>query len=162
MLLENGRFVFSSNGLEKWKSAPLRSAFREAQLLSGAREFYAPFKLSYVAGTVLTANSSFITNSCNSSLDFTNSLYYDEWSLAEWMVPEVLRNEPSNENVVLWLPCLVVLLIGALYFATALGWNESDASCGCCQFPALLPTCLVIPDDMEPAITDIIKQCWQT
>ncbi|RYR07932.1 hypothetical protein Ahy_B05g075428 [Arachis hypogaea] len=64
--------------------------------------------LSYVAGTVLTANSSFITNSCNSSLDFTNSLYYDEWSLvtneqiflnflepkAEWMVPEVLRNEP--------------------------------------------------------------------
>ncbi|KAL1318348.1 hypothetical protein HN51_070630 [Arachis hypogaea] len=22
--------------------------------------------------------------------------------------------------------------------------------------------CLVIPDDMDPAITDIIKQCWQT
>ncbi|XLS59160.1 hypothetical protein HN51_008915 [Arachis hypogaea] len=29
---------------------------------------------------------------------FTDSLYYDEWSLAEWMVPEVLRNEPSNEK----------------------------------------------------------------
>ena len=26
MLLENGRFVFSSKDLEKWKSAPLRSA----------------------------------------------------------------------------------------------------------------------------------------
>ncbi|RYR07933.1 hypothetical protein Ahy_B05g075429 [Arachis hypogaea] len=52
--------------------------------------------------------------------------------------------------------------MGALYFATALEWNESDASCGCCWFPALLPTCLVIADDMDPAITDIIKQCWQT
>ncbi|XLS59192.1 hypothetical protein HN51_008947 [Arachis hypogaea] len=92
--------------------------------------------LSYVAGTVPTANSSLITNSCNSSLDFTNSLYYDEWSLAEWMVPEVLRNEPSNEK------CDVYTLesyYGSSLLCNSPGVESIDASCGCCRFPASLP-----------------------
>ncbi|QHO43288.1 Serine/threonine-protein kinase [Arachis hypogaea] len=49
--------------------------------------------------------------------------------------------------------------MGSLYFATALGWNESMQVVGAVSFQH---RCLVIPDDMDPAITDIIKQCWQT
>ncbi|XLR66341.1 hypothetical protein S83_017013 [Arachis hypogaea] len=49
--------------------------------------------------------------------------------------------------------------MGSLYFATALGWNESMQVVGAVGFQH---RCLVIPDDMDPAITDIIKQCWET
>ncbi|XP_031406805.1 probable serine/threonine-protein kinase SIS8 isoform X2 [Punica granatum] len=76
---------------------------------------------------------------------------------AEWMAPEVLRNEPSNEKcdvysfgVILWE--LITLKqpwggMNPMQVVGAVGFQHRR---------------LEIPDDMNPAIADIIKKCWQT
>ncbi|XP_020958436.1 serine/threonine-protein kinase EDR1 isoform X2 [Arachis ipaensis] len=67
-----------------------------------------------------------------------NLLVDKNWVVkAEWMVPEVLRNEPSNEKCDVYRFGVILWELSTLQ--TALEWNESDASCGYCQFPALLP-----------------------
>ncbi|GLU12921.1 hypothetical protein SLE2022_295760 [Rubroshorea leprosula] len=76
---------------------------------------------------------------------------------AEWMAPEVLRNEPSNEKcdvysfgVILWELCTLQQPWGGMnpmQVVGAVGFQHRR---------------LDIPDDMDPAIADIIRKCWQT
>ncbi|XP_059643177.1 probable serine/threonine-protein kinase SIS8 isoform X2 [Cornus florida] len=76
---------------------------------------------------------------------------------AEWMAPEVLRNEPSNEKcdvfsfgVILWELCTLQQPWGGMnpmQVVGAVGFQHRR---------------LDIPDDMHPSIADIIMKCWQT
>ncbi|KAK4486614.1 hypothetical protein RD792_006865 [Penstemon davidsonii] len=76
---------------------------------------------------------------------------------AEWMAPEVLRNEPSNEKcdvysfgVVLWELCTLQQPWGGMnpmQVVGAVGFQHRR---------------LDIPDNMDPIVADIIKKCWQT
>ncbi|CAI9753605.1 unnamed protein product [Fraxinus pennsylvanica] len=76
---------------------------------------------------------------------------------AEWMAPEVLRNEPSNEKcdvysfgVILWELCTLQQPWGGMnpmQVVGAVGFQHRR---------------LDIPDDMDPVIADIIRKCWQT
>ncbi|KAJ8560609.1 hypothetical protein K7X08_022469 [Anisodus acutangulus] len=76
---------------------------------------------------------------------------------AEWMAPEVLRNEPSNEKcdvysfgVILWELCTLQQPWGGMnpmQVVGAVGFQHRR---------------LDIPEDMDPAIADIITKCWQT
>ncbi|XP_038972019.1 probable serine/threonine-protein kinase SIS8 isoform X2 [Phoenix dactylifera] len=75
---------------------------------------------------------------------------------AEWMAPEVLRNEPSNEKcdvfsfgVILWELCTLQQPwegMNPMQVVGAVGFQHR---------------CLDIPDDVDPVIADIIKKCWQ-
>ncbi|KAK4256587.1 hypothetical protein QN277_006291 [Acacia crassicarpa] len=76
---------------------------------------------------------------------------------AEWMAPEMLRNEPSNEKcdvfsfgVILWELSTMQQPWGGMnpmQVVGAVGFQHRR---------------LEIPDDMDPAIADIIRKCWQT
>ncbi|CAM8982140.1 unnamed protein product [Rhodiola kirilowii] len=76
---------------------------------------------------------------------------------AEWMAPEVLRNEPSNEKcdvysygVILWELATMQQPWGGMnpmQVVGAVGFQHRR---------------LEIPDGIDPAVADIIRQCWQT
>ncbi|KAL0425330.1 UNVERIFIED_CONTAM: putative serine/threonine-protein kinase SIS8 [Sesamum radiatum] len=76
---------------------------------------------------------------------------------AEWMAPEVLRNEPSNEKcdvysfgVILWELCTLRQPWGGMnpmQVVGAVGFQHRR---------------LDIPEDMDPVVADIIRKCWQT
>ncbi|XP_073281836.1 probable serine/threonine-protein kinase SIS8 isoform X1 [Primulina huaijiensis] len=76
---------------------------------------------------------------------------------AEWMAPEVLRNEPSNEKcdvfsfgVILWELCTMQQPWGGMnpmQVVGAVGFQHRR---------------LDIPDNMDPVIADIITKCWKT
>ncbi|KAK4749129.1 hypothetical protein SAY87_026578 [Trapa incisa] len=76
---------------------------------------------------------------------------------AEWMAPEVLRNEPSNEKcdvysfgVILWELFTMQQPWGGMnpmQVVGAVGYQHRR---------------LDIPDDMDPVIADIIRNCWET
>ncbi|RYR07982.1 hypothetical protein Ahy_B05g075485 isoform F [Arachis hypogaea] len=76
---------------------------------------------------------------------------------AEWMVPEVLRNEPSNEKCDVYSFGVILWELSTLQQPWG-GMNPMQVV-GAVGFQHCR---LVIPDDMEPAIMDIIKQCWKT
>ncbi|XP_043694921.1 probable serine/threonine-protein kinase SIS8 isoform X2 [Telopea speciosissima] len=76
---------------------------------------------------------------------------------AEWMAPEVLRNEPSDEKcdvfsfgVILWELSTLQQPWGGMnpmQVVGAVGFQHRR---------------LDIPEDMDPAVADIIRKCWQT
>ncbi|KAF3437192.1 hypothetical protein FNV43_RR19945 [Rhamnella rubrinervis] len=76
---------------------------------------------------------------------------------AEWMAPEVLRNEPSDEKcdvysygVILWELSTMQQPWGGMnpmQVVGAVGFQHRR---------------LDIPDDMDPTIADIIRKCWLT
>ncbi|GLT45494.1 hypothetical protein SLA2020_193230 [Shorea laevis] len=76
---------------------------------------------------------------------------------AEWMAPEVLRNEPADEKcdvysfgVILWELCTLQQPWGGMnpmQVVGAVGFQHRR---------------LDIPDNLDPAIADIIRKCWQT
>ncbi|XAR68394.1 Non-specific serine/threonine protein kinase [Bertholletia excelsa] len=76
---------------------------------------------------------------------------------AEWMAPEVLRNEPSDEKcdvysfgVILWELCTMQQPWGGMnpmQVVGAVGFQDRR---------------LDIPDDADPSIADVIRRCWQT
>lgn len=76
---------------------------------------------------------------------------------AEWMAPEVLRNERSDEKcdvysfgVILWELCTLQQPWGGMnpmQVVGAVGFQHRR---------------LDIPDDIDPAIADVIRKCWQT
>lgn len=76
---------------------------------------------------------------------------------AEWMAPEVLRNEPSDEKcdvfsfgVILWELSTLQQPWGGMnpmQVVGAVGFQHRR---------------LDIPDDMDPVVADIIRRCWHT
>ncbi|KAL9243452.1 hypothetical protein vseg_017337 [Gypsophila vaccaria] len=76
---------------------------------------------------------------------------------AEWMAPEVLRNEPSNEKcdvysfgVILWELCTLQQPWGGMnpmQVVGAVGFQHRR---------------LEIPDDIDPVVAEIIQKCWNT
>ncbi|XP_061343656.1 probable serine/threonine-protein kinase SIS8 isoform X2 [Gastrolobium bilobum] len=76
---------------------------------------------------------------------------------AEWMAPEVLRNEPSNEKCDVYSFGVILWELSTLQQPWG-GMNPMQVV-GAVGFQHRR---LDIPDDVDPAIADIIRKCWQT
>eukprot|EP00268_Persea_americana_P046749 TRINITY_DN4829_c0_g1_i8.p1 TRINITY_DN4829_c0_g1~~TRINITY_DN4829_c0_g1_i8.p1 ORF type:complete len:1087 (-),score=268.39 TRINITY_DN4829_c0_g1_i8:727-3636(-) len=76
---------------------------------------------------------------------------------AEWMAPEVLRNEPSDEKCDVYSFGIILWELSTLQQPWG-GMNPMQVV-GAVGFQHRR---LDIPDGMDPVIADIIRQCWQT
>ncbi|KAL9337541.1 hypothetical protein Peur_069310 [Populus x canadensis] len=76
---------------------------------------------------------------------------------AEWMAPEVLRNEPSDEKCDVYSFGVILWELSTLQQPWG-GMNPMQVV-GAVGFQHRR---LDIPDDMDPAIADIIRNCWKT
>ncbi|XP_044466257.1 probable serine/threonine-protein kinase SIS8 isoform X2 [Mangifera indica] len=76
---------------------------------------------------------------------------------AEWMAPEVLRNEPSDEKCDVY--SFGVILWELFTMRQPWGGMNPMQVVGAVGFQHRR---LDIPDNMDPAIADIIRKCWQT
>ncbi|KAL9249166.1 putative serine/threonine-protein kinase SIS8 [Drosera capensis] len=76
---------------------------------------------------------------------------------AEWMAPEVLRNEPSNEKCDVYSYGVILWEL----FTLQQPWGRMNAMqvVGAVGFQHRR---LDIPDNVEPVIADLIRRCWQT
>ncbi|WJX72060.1 putative serine/threonine-protein kinase sis8 [Trifolium repens] len=76
---------------------------------------------------------------------------------AEWMAPEMLRNEPSNEKCDVYSFGIILWEL----FTLQQPWRGMNSMqvVGAVGFQHRR---LDIPDDMSPAIADIVRRCWQT
>ncbi|XP_010428298.1 PREDICTED: serine/threonine-protein kinase EDR1-like isoform X2 [Camelina sativa] len=76
---------------------------------------------------------------------------------AEWMAPEVLRNEPANEKCDVYSYGVILWEL----FTLQQPWGKMNAMqvVGAVGFQHRR---LDIPDFVDPAIADIIRKCWQT
>ena len=112
---------------------------------------------------------------------------------AEWMAPEVLRNEPSDEKYAFFLIYFLINDIIVIFeyctrvWANCMKKNVVWYRCDVYSFGVILwelstmqqpwggmnPMQVVgavgfqhrrleIPENMDPGIADIIRQCWQT
>ncbi|KAA3457712.1 serine/threonine-protein kinase EDR1-like isoform X3 [Gossypium australe] len=70
----------------------------------------------------------------------------------QWMAPEVLRNEPSNENfgVILWELMTV-----------SIPWNNLN-SLQVVGVVGFMDRRLELPEGLDPQIESIIRDCWQS
>ncbi|MCO5550891.1 hypothetical protein L7F22_004385 [Adiantum nelumboides] len=75
----------------------------------------------------------------------------------EWMAPEVLRNEPSNEKCDVYSFGVILWELATLQQPWA-GMNPMQVV-GAVGFQQRT---LDIPDNMDPVIVRIIRQCWQS
>ncbi|XP_062159246.1 probable serine/threonine-protein kinase SIS8 isoform X3 [Alnus glutinosa] len=76
---------------------------------------------------------------------------------AEWMAPEVLRNEPADEKCDVYSFGVILWELSTLQQPWG-GMNPMQVV-GAVGFQHRR---LDIPDDMDPGIADIIQKCWQT
>ncbi|GMN46257.1 hypothetical protein TIFTF001_015449 [Ficus carica] len=76
---------------------------------------------------------------------------------AEWMAPEVLRNEPSDEKCDVFSFGVILWELSTMQQPWS-GMNPMQVV-GAVGFQHRR---LDIPDDMDPTIADIIRRCWQT
>ncbi|KAI4351011.1 hypothetical protein L6164_005405 [Bauhinia variegata] len=76
---------------------------------------------------------------------------------AEWMAPEVLRNEPSNEKCDVYSYGVILWELSTLQQPWG-GMNPMQVV-GAVGFQHRR---LDIPENMDPAIADIIRKCWET
>eukprot|EP00262_Sarcandra_glabra_P015068 TRINITY_DN4568_c0_g2_i1.p1 TRINITY_DN4568_c0_g2~~TRINITY_DN4568_c0_g2_i1.p1 ORF type:complete len:416 (+),score=87.76 TRINITY_DN4568_c0_g2_i1:48-1250(+) len=76
---------------------------------------------------------------------------------AEWMAPEVLRNEPSDEKCDVYSFGVILWELSTLQQPWG-GMNPMQVV-GAVGFQYRR---LDIPDDMDPVLADIIIKCWQT
>ncbi|XWS37591.1 hypothetical protein CRYUN_Cryun19dG0057700 [Craigia yunnanensis] len=76
---------------------------------------------------------------------------------AEWMAPEVLRNEPSDEKCDVYSFGVILWELSTLQQPWG-GMNPMQVV-GAVGFQHRR---LDIPDDMDPVIAEIIRKCWQT
>ncbi|KAH7439598.1 hypothetical protein KP509_04G068100 [Ceratopteris richardii] len=75
----------------------------------------------------------------------------------EWMAPEVLRNEPSNEKCDVYSFGVILWELATLQQPWA-GMNPMQVV-GAIGFQQRM---LDIPDELDPDLVRIIKQCWQS
>ncbi|XP_059453116.1 probable serine/threonine-protein kinase SIS8 isoform X2 [Corylus avellana] len=76
---------------------------------------------------------------------------------AEWMAPEVLRNEPADEKCDVYSFGVILWELSTLQQPWG-GMNPMQVV-GAVGFQHRR---LDIPDDMDPGIADIIQKCWET
>ncbi|XP_075516801.1 putative serine/threonine-protein kinase SIS8 [Primulina tabacum] len=76
---------------------------------------------------------------------------------AEWMAPEILRNEPSNEKCDVY--SFGVILWELFTLRQPWGGMNPMQVVGAVGFQHRR---LEIPDNMDPVVADIIRKCWQT
>ncbi|OVA01750.1 Protein kinase domain [Macleaya cordata] len=76
---------------------------------------------------------------------------------AEWMAPEVLRNEPSDEKCDVYSFGVILWELSTLQQPWG-GMNPMQVV-GAVGFQHRR---LDVPDDMDPVVADIIRKCWQT
>ncbi|XP_040996401.1 probable serine/threonine-protein kinase SIS8 isoform X3 [Juglans microcarpa x Juglans regia] len=109
----------------------------------------------------LLVDKNWVVKVCDFGLSrMKNSTYLSSRSTAgtaEWMAPEVLRNEPANEKCDVYSFGVILWELSTLQQPWG-GMNPMQVV-GAVGFQHRR---LDIPNDMDPAIADIIQKCWQT
>ncbi|KAG6675836.1 hypothetical protein I3842_15G124600 [Carya illinoinensis] len=109
----------------------------------------------------LLVDKNWVVKVCDFGLSrMKNSTYLSSRSTAgtaEWMAPEVLRNEPANEKCDVYSFGVILWELSTLQQPWG-GMNPMQVV-GAVGFQHRR---LDIPNDMDPTIADIIQKCWQT
>ncbi|CAH2067110.1 unnamed protein product [Thlaspi arvense] len=109
----------------------------------------------------LLVDKNWVVKVCDFGLSrMKNSTYLSSKSTAgtaEWMAPEVLRNEPADEKCDVYSYGVILWEL----FTLQQPWGKMNPMqvVGAVGFQHRR---LDIPDSVDPAIADIISKCWQT